>query len=41
MSGTYTPTVWANGTDGGTPITAEALNNMEGGIPPRSRPWAP
>lgn len=28
----YTPTVWQNGTDGGTPITAERLNNMEAGI---------
>lgn len=29
---TYTPTVWANGDDGGTPINAANLNNMEEAI---------
>lgn len=28
----YTPTVWADGADGGTPINAENLNNIEEGI---------
>ncbi len=30
--GTYTPTVWQDGSDGGTPITADRLNNIETGI---------
>ena len=29
---TYTPTVWADGADGGTPINAANLNNMEEAI---------
>ena len=29
---TYTPTVWADGADGGTPINAANLNNMEKAI---------
>lgn len=28
----YTPREWSNGADGGTPITAEALNHIEQGI---------
>lgn len=28
----YTPTTWADGADGGTPITAARLNNIERGI---------
>lgn len=28
----YTPTTWADGADGGTPITAARLNNIEQGI---------
>ncbi len=28
----YYPTKWASGETGGTPITPEALNNMEDGI---------
>ena len=28
----YTPTQWADGADGGTPINAEHLNNIEQGI---------
>lgn len=29
---TYTPTVWADGADGGTPINAANMNNMEEAI---------
>ena len=28
----YTPTTWADGADGGTPITAARLNNLESGV---------
>lgn len=28
----YTPTTWADGADGGTPITAARLNNIEQGV---------
>lgn len=28
----YTPTTWADGADGGTPITAARLNNIESGV---------
>lgn len=28
----YTPTVWEDGADGGTPINAARLNNIEHGI---------
>lgn len=28
----YTPTQWADGADGGTPINAEHLNNIEKGL---------
>lgn len=29
---TYTPTTWADGSDGGTAITADRLNNIEQGV---------
>ena len=29
---TYTPTVWADGEDGGTPINADNMNNIEEAI---------
>ena len=29
---TYTPTTWADGTEGGTPIDAAKLNNIEQGV---------
>ena len=32
MSISYTPTTWADGADGGTPITAARLNNIEQGV---------
>jgi len=32
MSISYTPTTWADGADGGTPITAARLNNIESGV---------
>lgn len=32
MATTYTPTAWADGSDGGTAITAARLNNIENGI---------
>ena len=32
MAETYTPFTWADGSSGGTPITAARLNSMEAGI---------